>query len=153
MYIHVHLGTVRKIGTQYVCKMYQVPKCTSSTLLLLPYFYFYMYVLLGTSTRILLLSALHTTKLCTTRNNLPTCTCGNSVDTNTTSLFFISILAAVPPTMLIHYDYLLLNLNLRRVPPSDPLFGGGGGGTKGIVGTRSGSGCGQLLGPSNQAGA
>jgi len=118
------------------CKMYQVPKLNVPS----------------TSTRILLLSALHTTKLCTTRNNLPTCTCGNSVDTNTTSLFFISILAAVPPTILIHY-YLLLNLNLRRVPPSDPLFGGGGGGTKGIVGTRSGSGCGQLLGPSNQAGA
>ena len=32
-------------------------------------------------------------------------------------------------------------------------FGHFGGGTKGIVGTRSGSGCGQLLGPSNQAGA
>ena len=83
----------------------------------------------------------------------------------------ISILATVPrtiPLLLLHVHmyihvtylyihvillhYLLLNLNLR-VAPSDPLFGGGGGGTKGIVGTRSGSGCGQLLGPSNQAGA
>ena len=44
--------------------------------------------------------------------------------------------------------------NLRKTTVSLPLFsGGGGGGTTGIVGTLSGSGWGQELGPSNQAGA
>ncbi len=107
MYHMYHMYTYMNVVCMYVkCTKYQnVPLL----LLLLPG-YFYIHVL----------SALHTTKLCTTRNNLPTCTCGNSVDTNTTSLFFISIFACLASSLsdsffILVVFFLCVEMNFKIV--------------------------------------